>query len=290
MIKASIRSNALAKINLFLHVTGKRVDGYHYLESLVGFADFAHDVLTIQNAPDFSFEVVGPFAPELEEQEERKNLVVMMHDLLQNFTGRPLPCYMKLEKNLPIGSGLGGGSSDAASALKLMESFFNLSLNENMKRHLMVMIGADVPVCYTKQTSYFSGIGEIIEPAPDLPPTPMLLVWPGISCSTQQIFEARPEGATSIPVNRPASFENLQGLVEFLNHTGNDLAAAAEYIHPQITTTRHWMEEQDGCLLARMSGSGAAIFGIFQDEELAQRALESMPVDKNWWGKAGILT
>ena len=77
MIKASIRSNALAKINLFLHVTGKRVDGYHYLESLVGFADFAHDVLTIQNSPDFSFEVVGPFAPELEEQEERKNLVVM---------------------------------------------------------------------------------------------------------------------------------------------------------------------------------------------------------------------
>lgn len=290
MIKASIRASAMAKINLFLHVTGKRVDGYHYLESLVGFADFAHDVLTIRNAPDFSFEVIGPFAPELEEQEEHKNLVVMMHDLLQNFTGRPLPCYIKLEKNLPIGSGLGGGSSDAASALKIMESFFNLSLDNEMRQHLMVMIGADVPVCYAKKTSYFSGIGEIIEPAAALPPTPMLLVWPGISCSTPQIFDARPENVISKPVNRPAHFENLQGLVEFLNHTGNDLAAAAEYIHPDITTTRHWMEEQDGCLLARMSGSGSAIFGIFQDDDEAHKALKNIPADKNWWGKAGILT
>jgi 4-diphosphocytidyl-2-C-methyl-D-erythritol kinase len=287
VISASISASAAAKINLFLHVNGKREDGYHLLESLVAFGDFACDKITLKGADSFSLKSTGPFAKDLPE-DGGTNLISMAQSLLQNFTGRPIPCSITLEKNLPIGSGLGGGSSDAAIAVKLMENYFNLKITDDMRSNILVMLGADVPICYHAKTSYFSGIGEVIDAAPRLPKTPILLIWPHIHCSTQDVFKRRDNVFTK-PVTRPPSFNDFSSLVAFLKTTKNDLETAAENIHPDIAMTRQWVSAQEGCLLSRMSGSGSTIFGIFEDEKSLQAALSNVPPDKNWWASAGFL-
>lgn len=286
MLSVSATAQAKAKVNLFLHVTGKREDGYHLLESLVVFPDFVTDTIIIRNSPDFSFDITGPFAEELSKESTDSNLVLMAHDLLQNFSGRSLSCSIHLDKNLPIGSGLGGGSSDAAATVKLMERYFDLNLDPDMRRHILVMLGADVPICYRAETAYFSGIGEVIEDGPKLPKAHILLVWPGVHCSTRAVFEKRSQ-ETSPSVKRPDVFKDLNHFVSFLGSTRNDLEQAAENLYPGIKELRSWMESQPGCALARMSGSGSTIFGLFPDEKSCAAALGNIPQDKTWWAKAG---
>jgi 4-diphosphocytidyl-2-C-methyl-D-erythritol kinase len=286
MLSASISVRSKAKINLFLHVTGKRPDGYHMLESLVAFPDFAHDVVCLSSAEGFSFGITGPFAQELEAQQSgRENLVTMAHELLQNFAGRKLPCCISLEKNLPIGSGMGGGSSNAATTVRLMENYFDLALTDDIRNHILVMLGADVAICYGAKTSYFSGIGDVISTAPALPPLYILLAWPGVHCSTQAVFEHRTSKDTAT-IPRPASFGTPSDFIDFIKSTHNDLEEPAIKLHPVIGDLRLWMQQQPGCHIARMSGSGSTIFGLFTKEDDCKKALANIP-DKSWWAKAG---
>ena len=288
MLSASISARSKAKINLFLHVTGKRPDGYHLLDSLVAFPDFAYDVVTLSSAEGFSFEMTGSFADTLKgQQAERENLVTMAHGLLQNFASRKLNCFISLEKNLPIGSGMGGGSSNAATTVRLMENYFDLGLSDEIRNHTLVMLGADVAICHMAKPSYFSGIGDIIAPAPALPQLYILLVWPGIHCSTQTVFENR-AGKDSSPVRRPDSFGTAQDFINFIKSTQNDLEAPAIKLYPAIGELKEWMQKQPGCHIARMSGSGSTIFGLFTSEEDCKKALENVP-NKDWWAKAGKL-
>ena len=188
---------APAKLNLYLHVTGRRADGYHLLDSLAAFSDIG-DRLNVAPAPRLALAITGPFARDLAQDDPRKNLVWRAAEALAARLGRTPDVALTLEKNLPVASGIGGGSSDAAAALKALAAHWQASLDERALCAIAAELGADVPVCVVARASFFGGIGDEIVPAPALPPAPLLLVNPGIALPTASVFRAR-QGAFSPP-------------------------------------------------------------------------------------------
>jgi len=156
---------------------------------------------------------------------------------------------------------LGGGSADAAATIRALEQYWNLAIPG--RDNILIKLGADVPVCYHGKTCRFEGIGEKISDFPPLPPLHLAILNPGVHSTTKDVFAKREEGFQSAPVLYPPDFKDLQDLLTFLYATRNDLAHAAEDIHPAIARSRDFMERQKGCLFARMSGSGSSVFGIF---------------------------
>jgi len=273
--KASIR--APAKINLYLHVTGMREDGYHFLDSLVVFADDVADIVTVEEQDNYSIQVTGPFASSL----SAENIV----SKAANAYGKP--CRITLEKNIPVGAGLGGGSSDAAAAIRGLEELYGPMKN---RESALLALGADVPVCYRAMPSRFQGIGEILSGAPTLPAFHILLVWPGKATATKDVFARREKNFRGAPVLLPEAFETLDHLVEFLRQQGNDLSDAAEAITHEIGHARKFIEMQDGCLLARMSGSGSCVFGIFPDAKSCEKACrDTLLAHPAWWAKTAFI-
>jgi len=276
---------APAKINLYLHVLGRRSDGYHELDSLVAFAAVG-DALHIEPADELDLAVTGPFAAQL--AAEPGNLVLRAARALARAAGRVPTGRLVLNKRLPVASGLGGGSADAAAALRLLTRHWRLGeAGIAAAAAIAPALGADVPVCLASQTSRMSGIGEHLAPVGRLPPCGIVLVNPGFAVATADVFRTR-TGAYSVAAQLTPGWTDIAALVAELRQTCNDLAAAAIALHPPVETVIAAIAATGGCLLARMSGSGATCFGLFRTAGQAEAAATAL-ARPGWWVWGGSL-
>ena len=273
-------SDAPAKVNFFLLVTGKRPDGYHLLDSLVVFAG-AHDRLSAAPADDLTLSFAGQFGAGL--AAEPDNLVLRAARGLAAATGVRAGAKLHLDKNLPIASGIGGGSSDAAAALRLLADLWGVTVPDGLAQTL----GADVPVCLDPRPRRMSGIGEVLTPAPDLPACGIVLVNPGVALPTAPVFKAR-RAAFSAPAHLPASWPSVAEMAEGLRAWGNDLEAPAIALCPAVAETLAALRAATGSHLSRMSGSGATCFALFDTPALAKQAAASLG-RPGWWCWGGGL-
>ena len=275
-----IRVQAPAKINLYLHVTGKRNDGYHLLDSLMAFAECG-DVIEVEAANDLSLSISGPFGEGLPTGPD--NLVMQAAEKLRQLAGGTKGARIKLQKNLPVASGIGGGSADAAAVLKALCQLWNVFPTENDLMALALSLGADVPICLTGKASFVSGIGEIITPVPTFPRVPMVLVNPAVAVATPSIFKAR-QGGFSDHSPFAEICKTANQLVEHIGLRSNDLMAPAIQIASIIEVVLEGLSGQDGILLSRMSGSGATCFGLFDNHQNAHQAARSLKsLYPGWW-------
>ncbi|MEX0311884.1 MAG: 4-(cytidine 5'-diphospho)-2-C-methyl-D-erythritol kinase [Tateyamaria sp.] len=254
---------APAKINLSLHVTGRRDDGYHLLDSLVVFADVG-DRLTFEPAATMALRVSGPFR--IGVPVDRSNLVWRAAELA-SVTG-----HLSLEKNLPHGAGIGGGSSDAAAVLRMFGA----------EQHAL-SLGADVPVCLLDQPQRMHGIGEDVTLAAHVPSLNMVLVNPGIHVPTPEIFK-RLRSKDNPAMDVPARWDGREAFLEWLQAQRNDLQAPAASGNPAILAALKTLKD---AAVARMSGSGSTCFGVYPDAGAAQDAAERISKQQpRWWVRA----
>ncbi|MDZ4868925.1 MAG: 4-(cytidine 5'-diphospho)-2-C-methyl-D-erythritol kinase [Alphaproteobacteria bacterium] len=282
------RRFAPAKINLFLHVGDKRTDGYHDLVSLIAFADTG-DWLEVRDAKRQSLSITGPFADAL--KDETDNLVLKAArdlDVWAEERGhKTSPVELILEKNLPIAAGIGGGSSDAAAVLHLLAEHWSLPIPIDELESIGKAMGADVPVCLRGCPTLVSGMGEILSPAPELPAFSLVLVNPGIEVPTKRIFNTISVRSGTVPPPFPPRFESARTFAMFLDGLFNDLAAPAKAIAPVIMSAEGALVATEGCLIARMSGSGATCVGLYEkDEDAVAAAAKIAQANPNWWVKA----
>jgi 4-diphosphocytidyl-2-C-methyl-D-erythritol kinase len=276
---------APAKINLTLHVTGKRPDGYHLLDSLVVFAG-VHDVVAARPAADLSLALTGPFAPGLAADPD--NLVLRAARALAEAAGITAGAALTLEKNLPVASGIGGGSSDAAATLRVLGRLWNLRLAQDHLHALAARLGADVPVCLDPRPRILQGVGEILRAAPGLPPCGILLANPGQALATPAVFRARAPGF-SPPGTWPPSWPSAAEMAQDLRAGTNDLQTPAITLCPAVGDVLARLSALPGALLARMSGSGATCFALFATAGEAKAASEILDAPAGWWHWGGLL-
>lgn len=260
---------APAKVNLFLHVTGRRADGYHLLDSLAVFPG-PGDVLHAEPADRLALEINGPFAAGLAANAD--NLVLRAARALALGRGARLV----LEKNLPVASGIGGGSADAAATLRVLSRLWEL----DVPKEVAVSLGADVPVCLRCAPSRMAGVGDVLRPAPHLPRCGVLLVNPGVGVSTAEVFSRR-IGPYRPAAELPARWSTASAMIDDLAGLHNDLEAPARLACPAVSDVLTWLRDLPGCRLARMSGSGATCFGLFEGE-----APKAKPPG-GWWAVRG---
>lgn len=277
-----LRVTAPAKINLFLHVGGKRADGYHALESLVCFAE-AGDVLGFAAAGDLTLSVDGPFAAGL--SGEGDNLILRAARALIAMAGIRAGASMALTKNLPVASGIGGGSADAAAALRGLIKLWNAQIDDAVLHEIALSLGSDVPVCVKSVPAIMTGRGEGLHETGALPAMPMLLVNPGVAVSTGEVFRrlGRTEADTlaAAPPLPTAMTEAV--LLDYLKATRNDMEAPARAIAPAIGNVLDGMRAQ-GALLARMCGSGATCYALFESDAALQAAAQALSSSHpDWW-------
>ncbi|HZP76680.1 MAG TPA: 4-(cytidine 5'-diphospho)-2-C-methyl-D-erythritol kinase [Pseudolabrys sp.] len=280
---------ARAKVNLSLRVLGRRDDGYHELESLVAFADIG-DTLTLTPGRALSLDIDGPLAGLC--GAPANNLVLkaaaalamQVDDVTLEF-GRFI-----LTKELPVAAGLGGGSADAAAALRLLALTNGLLSDDPRLRIAAATIGADVPVCLASRARVMRGVGEQLGPVLDIGALPALLVNPGVALATKDVFAALRLALPSdvktaeVPSSRAA-------LVAWLAENGNDLEPPAMMLQPVIADVLAALRALPRCCLARMSGSGATCFGLFEsaaDADAAAKALQAK--QPAWWVRATTLS
>jgi len=268
---------AAAKINLALHVTGRRSDGYHLLDSLVAFADVG-DRITVAPAAALSLSVTGPLAAGLTQGGD--NLVLRA---ARSFGAGP-GAAITLEKNLPLAAGIGGGSSDAAATLRALARLWQQPLPE---AEAVLALGADVPVCLAGRPALMSGIGAGLAPVV-LPAAWLVLVNPGVALPTAAVFAALAHrDHAPLPRDLP-QFQRVADLAAFLQLARNDLEAPAIRMAPAIACCKAALAAMSGCLLARMSGSGATCFGLFADPRTANAAARALrTAQPGWWVAAG---
>jgi 4-diphosphocytidyl-2-C-methyl-D-erythritol kinase len=282
---ARIGAFAPAKINLHLHVVGRRADGYHLLDSLAVFAG-AGDWLDYAGDGPLGLEIAGPEGAAL--QAEPDNLVLRAARMLAGAAGIEPRGRLVLHKNLPVASGIGGGSADAAAALRLLARAWDVRAD---LAGLAAKLGADVPVCVASQAALMRGVGEILLPAPALPTVGMVLANPRVALPTPSVFKARANGARaggfSAAAVLPDAWADARAMAADLRGLGNDLEAAAIGICPPVAEVLAALRELPGVLLARMSGSGATCFALFETPATAEAAAGLLP--KNWWKWGGGL-
>jgi len=263
---------APAKVNLALHVTGRRADGYHLLDSLVAFARLG-DVVAAEPSGRLSLSLGGPFARDLDGGAD--NLVLRAAAALGPDRGAAL----HLTKTLPVASGVGGGSADAAATLRLLARVWDRPAPDGAA---MLRLGADVPVCHTARPARMGGIGGALAPVA-LPPFWMVLVNPGVPLETRAVFAAL-AGAAGAPMADPGPLTDLGTLAAYLRAQRNDLAAAAVAVAPAARAPEAPLAAAPGCRIARMSGSGATWFGLFEAEAPALAAAERIrAAEPAWW-------
>lgn len=283
---ASVTRAAPAKLNLYLHVTGKRADGFHLLDSLIAFADLG-DTVSVSESDSLSLESTGPFAGSL--PESGGNIVLKAAGLLRESAGVTAGARIKLTKRLPVASGIGGGSADAAAALRALASLWRVRASEDDLAALALALGADVPICLYGRGAFVGGIGEKIVAAPKLPAAWLVLANPGVAVSTGDVFAARPPqyGDAARFTKAP---KNVAELAALLAERRNDLAATAMNLYPEISRAVGALTRSPGCKLARMSGSGATCFGLYSGEEPARRAAGDLAAaEPGWWVAAARL-
>ncbi len=277
-----VSERASAKINLFLHVGERRADGFHPLQSLAVFTEMG-DVLSVEPAPQLSLTVDGPFARGLEG--EHDNLVLRAARALGGAGAR-----LALSKNLPVASGIGGGSADAAAALRGLNQVWGAGKDASGLCEIAAGLGSDIPVCVLSIASFMEGRGEILRQPQSMPRIPMLLVNPGVGVPTKDVFASlkdRSGVGMALPHGR---FGDTADLLRFLDTTRNDLEAPAVALQPVIAEVLAAMRALPGALLVRMSGSGATCFGIFADDDACARAAEILKgVAPGWWVAATFI-
>ena len=274
-----IRAFAPAKINLTLHITGQRDDGYHLLDSLVVFAGIGDD-LQIEAARDLTLEVSGPHGQGVPTDDS--NLILRAARYLHPSKGAKL----RLEKNLPVASGIGGGSSDAAAALRGLSELWGDPLPQDV-----APLGADVPVCLRAKPTRMSGIGERLEDLPVIPQCWLLLVNPRVAVPTPQVFAQIPSRQNPPMPDVIPAFDDIAHFAHWLGRMRNDMESAAIGIAPEIATVLAEIKAQPGCLLGRMSGSGATCWGMFGSWAKAQNAAESVAArHPDWWVQPAEIT
>ncbi len=270
---------APAKINLALHVTGQRADGYHLLDSLVVFADTG-DTVTVAAADRLSLAITGP---------QSAHLAVADDNLcLRAARAMGVTAAITLDKHLPVASGIGGGSSDAAATLRALASLTGKPLPDAAA---VLALGADLPVCLSPRPARMSGIGETVAPlAHPLPPAWLVLVNPRAGVSTPQVFRAMTR-RDNPPLQPLPKLKTTAELAAWTAMQRNDLEAPALTLLPEIARVKTALTMQQGCLLTRMSGSGATCFGLFADPLAAHAAATAIKrAQPQWWtGDAAIL-
>ncbi|MEM9429565.1 MAG: 4-(cytidine 5'-diphospho)-2-C-methyl-D-erythritol kinase [Pseudomonadota bacterium] len=266
---------APAKVNLCLHITGRRPDGYHMLDSLVVFVGVG-DLIEAEPARTTSLAVRGPFSDGLSNGAD--NLATKAAELMGGGS-------VLLTKNLPVASGIGGGSADAAAVLRALHDAGRPLPSERA----VLTLGADVPVCLAGRPARMSGIGEVLTPVPPLPPALLVLANAGPAVSTGAVFAGlRRHGPPPPPL--PPAIPDVAALADWLRQTRNDLAAPAKALLPVIGTVEQALSTQPGCMLARMSGSGGTVFGLFAEARDALAAAEALrSAAPTWWVAAAPL-
>jgi 4-diphosphocytidyl-2-C-methyl-D-erythritol kinase len=272
--EAALTEAAPAKVNLYLHLRGRRADGYHLLDSLAVFPAIG-DRLTGAQGQGLSLEIGGPFGDGL--PADPGNLVLRAARALAGAHGLAPDAALRLEKRLPLASGIGGGSSDAAAALRLLSRLWGVAVPDG----LALSLGADVPVCLgAPKPRLMAGIGERLAPAPTMPEFWMVLANPGAAVATGAVFEAV-EKRDSPPGSPPPLLTDFAALVEWLAHQRNDLQPAAVSICPPIAEVLSALGDAP---LARMSGSGATCFALHGREADAEAQAERLRRSRpGWW-------
>lgn len=270
----AIEALAPAKLNLALHVTGQRADGYHLLDSLVVFAGVG-DVITVDAAGALGLTVTGPEGTGLAADED--NLVLRAARALGSGRGAAIT----LDKRLPVASGIGGGSADAAATLRALSRLWSVAMPG---RDSVLALGADVPVCLAGKPARMRGIGERLDAAPRLPESlAVVLANPRVALPTLDVFRALGKKDNPPMGVMPAAFASAAALSDWLAMQRNDLEAAAQRIAPEISTTLDAIGAT-GALIARMSGSGATCFGLFDDLGTAGTAADTIRKHHpGWW-------
>jgi 4-diphosphocytidyl-2-C-methyl-D-erythritol kinase len=287
--REAVTRAAPAKLNLYLHVVGRRADGYHLLDSLIAFAA-VHDTVRAVKADALTLALDGPFGRAL--ADEADNLVLRAARALADLAGVAPHAALTLTKRLPVASGIGGGSADAAAAIAAVCALWRVSPAPDALAKLALALGADVPVCLAGKAAQVGGIGETMAPAPPLPRAPLVLVNPLVPLPTPAVFKAR-----TGPFSEPAPLiaggsapRDARDLAETLAARRNDLTEAAVGLVPEIATILDALAAQPGCLLARMSGSGATCFAFFARDEDARAAVAAFRASKpDWWVEASQL-
>jgi 4-diphosphocytidyl-2-C-methyl-D-erythritol kinase len=271
---------ARAKVNLCLHVTGQRADGYHLLDSLVVFAETG-DQITVARAADLSLTVTGPQGAGLGDGPD--NLCLRAAWAF----GLPLGAAITLDKHLPVASGIGGGSADAAAVLGALSRLWGVALPDAAA---VLALGADVPVCLAGVPARMRGVGEQVDPVRGLPAAWLVLVNPGVSLSTPAVFRALARRDNPGLPDALPNWSTAQDLAAFLRRQRNDLEPAALTLAPQVGQVTAALGAQAGCLLARMSGSGATCFGLFSGAEQAKAAAQALRrAQPGWWVQAAAM-
>lgn len=266
-----LSETAYAKINLALHVRQRREDGYHELETLFAFAEDG-DLLTAEQADTLALTIAGPFAKGLEVDDT--NLVLRAAKALQVASGTGEGATIRLDKRLPVAAGIGGGSADAAAALRLLTRLWGVAIPDAAMQEIAVRLGADVPACLQSQTVFGSGVGEKLTALDvhDITGAPILLVNPLKPCPTGPVFNAW-DG-----VDRGALD------VQDWRHARNDLEAPAIALVPEIAEVIAELKVQPGVTFVRMSGSGATCFALFGSLDDRDRSAQTISASRpNWW-------
>jgi 4-diphosphocytidyl-2-C-methyl-D-erythritol kinase len=285
-----------AKVNLTLRVIGRRVDGYHELESVVAFADCA-DRLSLAPGSSLDLTMSGPLAGACGETSD--NLVLKAAHLLGDRVPGLKTGSFTLDKVLPVAAGIGGGSADAAAALRLLAQANGLTAGDARLIEVAQLTGADVPVCLGSHACVMTGVGEALLPL-SLPELPCVLINPRVPVATRDVFNALGlrngellVGATDVmrATAWPEQGASVEDWVEVLAASSNDLEAPAMRLQPVIGEVIAALNATDGAWLARMSGSGATCFAIFETAAEAQAAAQKLQLDHpKWWVHAGVLS
>lgn len=281
-----IEEFAPAKINLALHVTGQRADGYHLLDMLVTFVAVG-DRLKFTASEEDRFTISGRFGAQLQADADAGagNLALRARDVLRTLAQAQgllaPPVHIHLEKNLPIASGIGGGSADGAASLRGLDRLWRLNMGFERLRHIGLPLGADVPMCVESRPLVAHGIGEDIRLLRGFPPLFMLLVNPMVAVSTPAIFKRLTDKNNS-PLAWPADGATLQDWWSAIEMARNDLQPPAEALAPEITETLRLIAAT-GPLAARMSGSGATCFGLYETADRCAAAARQLEAARPEW-------
>jgi 4-diphosphocytidyl-2-C-methyl-D-erythritol kinase len=292
----ALMEDARAKVNLTLRVAGRRVDGYHDIESVVAFADCA-DRLSLTPGSKLDLQMSGPLAQACGETGD--NLVLKAARLLGGQVPDLKAGQFTLEKVLPVAAGIGGGSADAAAALRLLAQLNGLALDDQRLLDVALKTGADVPVCLASRACDMTGVGETLLSL-SLPMMPCVMVNPRVPVATKDVFQALGLRSGELLVGAsdvlqatawPEPGASVEDWVEALAASSNDLEVPATRIEPVIGKVISALNATNGAWLARMSGSGATCFAIYENTAEAQRAAQQIMLDQpGWWVHAGVLS
>ncbi len=279
---------AAAKVNLYLHVLGRRTDGYHELQSLVAFADCGDAVSATGIARDWAVTLDGPFAESMGEVSNADNLVVRAARRLAAGRSGASPMALQLTKVLPVAAGIGGGSADAAAALRLLARLWEADPGDPSS---WSDLGADIPVCLLSRPALVQGMGERVSVVEQMPELPVVLANPGVASSTGRVFtELSGRYGQPLPSPTPPSGLDVAGMAKWLSEARNDLTRPALACSPEIGEALAALAGTPDVLLARMSGSGSTCFGIYPTARHAEAAAAWLRARApHWWIKPAIL-